>query len=353
MKPFMKFTRQTDRWTTIGMVMLFACVLCSCHDDNDVSFSRLSDIDWNDTDGAITINDEYLKDASARFISVAGSDSATIVLSGVHPTEEIEMNVATTPGEYGDIIFRGEQTVEDVRHLKVAGRYHPYGGTSGYSSKVRVVVTYTVPNKISSKEITMPLNGTSGFRYHYDSYWHPSQEEVDSCEFIIGRINSELGRHLKNLSFKFGDDGNLTFSYTNSKSVETQQTFRYWIDEKELSQRTLVNIDNSELFYEFLLNSLTPVENRIVGDLLRFDNNENVRLQIDENDSQGDGVVILGDMHYKIFPYLYTTLPTDNVWTGKEKDCFDAMERVARHSDGSYISKRLYSFAWAFGNGSK
>lgn len=352
MKAIMKFTRQANKGITILVGMLCAFIVCGCQDENDMPTTPLTDIDWNDVDGSILLNDVYLKDATAQFIAVSGSDSATIVLSGVHPTEKIEMEVATTRDGEGGITFVGEQTIENLRQLKVAGRYRPYGGTSGYSSMIRIGVSYSVPNKISSSEFVIPFNENSGFRYHYDSCWNPSREEIDSCEFIIGRINPELGRHLKNLSFKFGNDGNLTFSCTNSKSVVTKQTFRYWIDEKELPQRIVVNIENSELFYDFLLNSLTPDGNRIVGNILKFDTDSEARIHIVEKDNQIDGIVILDDLHYKIFPYLYITLPTDKVWSDKEKDCFEAMERVARHSERLNSTNLWYSFGWAFGNGS-
>lgn len=349
MESIVRIKKWNDKATRVIITLSCALILCACQDDGDVSVPGVPDFDWNDVDGAVYVNDEYIKDATARFAAIPGTDSTAIVLSGVHPTEEIEVKMSTARDKDGNISFKGEQTVENVRNLSVAGKYMPYGSSYGQMPLVRVVVTYTVTNDIAAKEIAIPIDGNSGFRFYYSTYCHPSKSEIDSCQFIIGRINSELGRHLKTMSFKFTSDGQMTFSYTNSKSVESRQTFRYWIEEKDLPLRTVVNIDGPGLFYEYLLNALTPAENRIIGDLLHFDSQEIVRIQIDESDNQNEGIVILGDLHYKIFPYLYTTLLTDNVWSDMEKDCFGAIERAAKFSIKNNESV-FNSYTWVFGN---
>lgn len=349
MKPIMKLMEWHLRpaaWTAT----LCAVIACGCSDDNNTRLATLDDLDWNNSNASLLLNDQRIADASAKFTTVPGSDKATLTLSGVHPSEEIEMEVTTVSDGEGGTIFRGEQTVENLRDIKVAGRFRPYGGTSGYPSTVRVVVTYTVPNDIATKEISIPINENSGFRFHYNTFSHPSKEEEDSCEFILKKINTELRKNIRNLTFKFSEDGLLTLSYATAKSDSTR-SFRYWIErgDPSHSRPTMANIENSKAFFSHLLTALTPSENLIFDDFIQLAGNIPARIQIDESTGQSDGVIILGDFHYKIFPYLYTTLLTDGVWGEKEKACFGTMERAAKlcadHNDSSWIS-----YCWAFGN---
>lgn len=339
--------------------VLLTLALCGCGSDNDdvVFVSKLTDAEWGNVKGAIFLNDEVMKGATARFDEIPGSDSVRMVLSGLHPEEDIEMNVAAVRDDNGNIAFEGEQTVWNVRELRVKGIYSPeesLTGTMGTKPMVRVNVTYTVPNKIFSGTYTIRFDDDNGgFRYFPERGTYPgskpptSPTPSDSCKFICDRINSELAGHLKSLSFAFDGNGQMTLAGETSGSGKSVRTFRYWVGTE--NSRDYIHIDSIALFYESLLNVLAPAGNRIPPNIQYNRERKSAILFIrnDVDKYENSVVTLVDEMHNGIFPYLYYMLPTDGAWTAKDKDCFNTMIKKARRLDpespGFY-----YTFSWAF-----
>ncbi len=315
-------------------------LLCGCNSDTDnPSMPQLTDADWNEVYGAVFLNDECLKDASAGFEAIPGSDSVKMVLTGVHPEEGIELNVATATVANGDIMFEGEQSIEHVRHLKVTGLYRPKEsqvGTAGNTPMLQVHVVYTVPGEISPVACNIKFTDGNGFRYNRDLATYPQAKpeaslRQDSCEFICESINSELARHIESVSFCFDANGQMSFAYNKSKSNEIVRTSRYWISGRDGDENSIVLIDNATDFYDALLEAMIPDENKVVGNMPYNPTGKAASLLVHKASKTNDPleVAIVDDMHSGIFTYLYNSLLTDRVWTDMEKDCFGIMSRRA------------------------
>lgn len=341
----------------IAMLSIVMMSLCGCNSDNDnPSMPQLTDADWNEVYGAVFLNDECLKNASASFDAIPGSDSVKMVLSGVHPEDGIELNVATAIDANGDITFEGEQSIEHVRHLKVTGLYRSkesQAGTAGNTPMLQVRVAYTVPGEISPMACNIKFTEGKGFRYNRDLGTYPQAKpeaslRQDSCEFICESINSELARHIESVSFSFDANGQMSLAYSKSKSNEIVRTFRYWISGREGKENSIVLIDNASDFYDTILDVLIPDENQAVGDMPHNPTTKAASLLV-HKDSKTNGtleVAVVDDMHSGILPYLYNSLLTDRVWTDKEKDCFATMSRRAGELN---LNKPSYAVcSWTF-----
>lgn len=341
----------------LSIATLCSLILCGCNSDNDMpSMSQLTDVEWNEVYGAIFLNDECIKDASARFEAISGSDSVKMVLSGVHPEEEIELNVATVTEANGDITFVGEQSLEYIRHLKVTGLYRSMesqAGTAGNTPMLQVRIAYTVPGEISPAACLIKFTEDSGFRYNRDSGTYPQAKpeaslRQDSCEYICERINSELARHIESVSFSFDAGGQMAFAYNKPMSNEIVRTFRYWISSRQGDGTNIVLIDNASDFYDAVLDVLIPEENQALGNLQYNPESPVATLLVSKDSDTNDPLEIsfVDDMHSGIFPYLYNALLTDRVWTDKEKDCFATMTR--RADELSPIRPTFIVCSWSF-----
>ncbi|MDE6532312.1 MAG: hypothetical protein K2M27_02105 [Muribaculaceae bacterium] len=353
MKTITTITKWNARISGLGVALICALAMCGCHED-DVAMTdtQLPDVDWNDVEESIFLNGEYMRNASAQFVAIPGSDMTGLILSGIHPSETIEMEVTTSTRDNNEgIDFSGEQTIEGSRHIKVEGLYRPrhfYGGTSEKSSMMKMKVSYEVPN--STREYVISFNDKSGFCYKEIEGSFPNskpdvEQKSESCRSICKRINSEFGKHVKSLSFKFEDNGNMTLAYTSANREELSQTFRYWIEPEQDYDR--ITVENGSSFYETLLNALTPADNRVIGDMLYLSQYESANLFVaKENAIKSDEVIILDDLHHKIFPYLYVTLLTDGSWTSTEKTGFNTIEEMAKEA----YPDNWRSYRWAFCN---
>ena len=116
----------------IGLLLTFIFYSCHSYDNDQLPLPQLTDAACNDAPTAIFLNDQRLADASVKFISSteSKSDSVRMVLSGVHPTDIIELDVVTRRSDGGFIQFEGERIFHNIRHIKVEGFYRPYETSS-------------------------------------------------------------------------------------------------------------------------------------------------------------------------------------------------------------------------------
>lgn len=334
------------------VALLCLLMICGCSSGNDEMPDNPANSDWNDADISIFLNGEYVGNASATFAFHSDSDSADMVLTGINPTENIELKVATSVYDKDGISFKGEQNVEDMRIIKVEGLYRPrpfYGGTS-QKSMIKINVSYSVPNEITSRDITIPFEENYGFCYPMKVSLNQIFE--DSCDYICKNINAELGRHLKSATFRFDENGKLAFSYVSADSKETKHTFRYWISlETEPNTRNkIINVAEGDRFYECLLNALTPPENRIVGNLLFLPHHDVAKLYVDDNIRQfvpsSSVITVLDELQYNIFPYFLSTLMTDRFWSEDEKRYLNCAREIAQVTfESPFGLTRSYSWA--------
>lgn len=355
MREFITFARWDGKAAMLCIALVCAWVVSGCRSDNDAPIPQLTDVDWKDAQVSVLLNNECLDDASARFVAIPGSDSVRMELSGVHPKEKIEIRVMTSLDNEGNITFKGEQEIANLRHLEVEGVYTPvppHDGASGNSPIVRIDIAYSVPHRISSKEFTIPFNDRDGFCYRRDFGVYPQaspeyKSRADSCEFICKRINSELGRHVESIVFRFDDNGRMTFEAAKPGHVVQKESFRYWISEEGHFGDNVVNIENGVLFYECLLKALSPVERHGAIDIPHLSGSQVAGIFVQEtkvvNFNIDKAIILMDDLNYKIFPYLYDTLLTDGAWTDKETDCFGTIERASRQD-----SVTSGSSTWAF-----
>jgi len=344
--------------------ILWTLLACGCDSDNSVkpTLQQLTKVSINDTRGSIVLNNETMPDAYAYFETVPSLDAVKpvkIVLCRVHPTEKIEMEVSATGNSEGNIVFEGEQMVNDVRHIKVKGLYRASqtdDDSSEKSSKIKINVSYTVPNSMFSKEYVIPFDGCNGFCYNRDPGQYPMSDydiegQRDSCEWICKKINSELARDIKSLSFKFEDNGQLTLGYTTPKLDVFKQSFRYWL--RLYGDKIYVNIENPGLFYGFLLNALNLSSDQSLDKPSYLPEYETAEIYIEgcnylNNFKFNRSIVIRDDLRYKVFSYVRDKFENDGTLSEKEKGYLNTMENVAkRNYDGREYSISIYEWAFA------
>lgn len=344
MKTYMSICKIMKDSSRIWIGMLLTFIICSCHseDTDTLPLPQLTDEDCKEATAAVFLNGERLADASVFFTKEPESGSFRMELSGVHPADKIELEVATTRSDGGFILFEGEHIVDNLRHMKIDGFYRPY------SPLVRVNISYMVPDEITSKTYTIPFEENSGICFQKYSNFETSSE-ADSLRFICNRINSELSKHLKSIAISFESDGRMTFEYTNSKQEKSKQSFRYWISKQAWSGDNIIHIEQPDLFYNFLLNAMIPDENKTLGNFPYIAKDSTATLFIHEyhNYEFSKSIVLAGDIHQKIYSYLYNFLLTDGTWTDEEKACFRLMVRKT-----DYFCRALpevyQAYTWAF-----
>lgn len=354
--------RQDCRNPTIACIsILLTAIVYGCQENRDVVASPLSDIDWDQVEEVIFLNNEYLSSAKARFKTSTISDSTCIVLSGVHPNEEIEINVATMIEENGIIRFSGEQTIAKERNLKVSGiyasqQYKPVD--SQFTCSMRVDISYSVP---FSTEYTIKFDERCGFRYHRDLSIYPLATSDDDFqldkEHICNRINSELALIIKSMYFRFGQDGIMTFGYTSIENNTVYLDYRYWIKEQKSSGNNIVFIENPQSFYKALLEAMTPIRNRRDIDMSSITQYNTATLFLVENEyftnylNLAKSIYIVDEMHHNIFPYLYDNLPDGWKWSDSDSESFDDMYKLAKSYDSAEKDSDFYNgYSWAFCN---
>lgn len=320
----MKFHKQIISVTArlwIGVLLGLIIGSCNSEDNHPLTAHQLTDEDCNEAPAAIFLNGERLTNASVMFTSSPDAGSVTMTLSGVHPTEKIKLDVQTTSNEVGNILFNGELNTHNLYDIKIDGFYKPKSIST--LPLVRINILYTVPDEITSKTYTIPFDENSGFCYQKYSNMETSSQ-ADSLRFICNRINIELAKHLKSITFRFDTDGVMTFEYTDTKQVVNKHTFRYWISKQDWSGDNIVHIEEPEMFYDCLLNSLIPEENRALATFPYSTEVSSATLFIHEyhNYMYAQSIVLIGDIHQKIYSYLYYLLLTDRRWTDEERDCF-------------------------------
>lgn len=333
--------------TSIRMLICFLLtfIICNCNSEyNDPIIPQLTDDACKEANVAIFLNDERLTDASVQFTTSPDSSATRMVLSGVNPTDIIELDVMTTRNKAGFIIFEGEKIVNNVQSIKIEGFYRPYD-----TPLVRINISYMVLDKITSNTYEIPIEENSGLCYQKYSNMETASES-DSLRFICKRINSELAKHLKSIAFRFESDGTMNFEYTTTKQKEFKQSFRYWISKQDWRGDNIIHIEQPNLFYECLLNALIPDENKTLGIFPYITQDSTATLFIHEyhNYKLSKSIVLIGDIHYMIYSYIYHFLPTNWIWTEEEKACFNLM--MTQTEKFCHWSKPITydGYPWAF-----
>lgn len=338
-----------DRATIFVVIMLTLFMFGCSSDDKPESYS---DFDWNNADISVFVNGIYVQNVNVEFVSKSDSDSAIMVLKGLNPVENIEIDVTKTRYDEDGIAFNGEQIIENRRRILINGLYRPrtfYGGGANQSPMIKMNISYTIPNTIASRRFIIPFAADNGF-----SYWETvitNREYIDSCKYICKRINSEIGKRLKSMTFHFGEDGLLSLSYITSESKEIERTFRYWIGTEEwprLGDNKIAYIENGDVFYKFILDALTPDQNKSIGDILSLSPHEFARLSVNQTVSHsGEYTLVISipdDLQFEIFPYFLATLKTDSHWSDEERKYLNCAQTMAK----SFYNANYLCYMWAF-----
>lgn len=336
-------------------VAMLACVTQGCSSESEIIQPKLTDESCRNSPSYVYVNDELITGASVRFYPIEDSDSVRMEIIGVYPDGNIEMNVATTgTDDKQRILFEGHQKMEGVRNLKVEGFYLPK--TSSYSSlayppTVNVKITYTVPEGIASTEYTVYFNEWNGI--NYSPFTNIDRKEIWT---LLSKLNSEIGKRIKSITFRFEENGQMEFEYTTQTLETFSQTFRYWIDGTPLADHRVVRIENAPLFYKSLYDALLPSENRDMWGLPHIPEYPTASLYIGRTSNYypDNPIVLLDDIHAKIFQYLYYLLINENTWTDLENLAFKRLASLAesyiRDINTHYPNVSYELYTWAFAN---
>lgn len=346
----------------IGILMSLA--LCACDSKNEPALpsNQLTLVDWQKVDGRILLNDEILPYATAEFLEIPDSEKLTLKLHGVHPTEDIEMQVETTTDDDGDIQFKGTQTIDFIRSFYVKGLYKSSQSDMATTGKpsFEISINYSVPYFPNQNYQGIKFDDNNGFRYVRELGVYPMSKvdieaQRDSCDFICKSINSELQKKLKSLTFNFDLKGKLTLSYIDSELEEFSQTFRYWRRYEGISGKIITEVENANLFYETILTALgfhiTADIAANLNDFLSTLPDNICSLLLDGDQVKFTGMVVFLDaIHYHIFQYFKSQFMGSGIWGKAENDYINLMYSSARGSfwDSPDMMVGLRSYRWAF-----
>ncbi len=338
----------------IGVLLLIATTSCN-NSDNPTPLPELTDAVWNNSECTLFLNDEPFNDASVKFVEIPDSEKVGMILSGDFTREDILIEVETTRDAEGNIVFCGETKVEGWHDIKVDGTYRPSvsaNDATPASSPITINLTYRI---LSNLPITtayyIPFDDKSGFFYKRDRGTYPmATDDVDKnrddCEYISRKINEEIGRHLESLSFRFGFDGQMSFSYTRNGQPEVTRSFRYWLNKDRYFKDDLVYIENAPLFYACLLDALTGEANQ--GNNLEYiPTVRYAKLIVDTSTFYYTTIALLGNIHHDIFSYFSETLFAGGALTDDDKECLDKLAKRSErmHEDSEYPH---LSYCWGF-----
>lgn len=346
-----------ERVTHILIYLIIALAISSC-DSNDVDnmFSDLSNVDWDQVDELVVLNNEIINGASIEFVEVPDSDALVLKLHGVHPYETIEMEVTAARDKQGNILFQGEHAIEDIRSINVNGIYIPTQMAEGMNtakSSAKINISYTVPSPLLEMSHTIPFNEDSGFCYIPDEGTYPLatvdvEAQRDSCRFICKQINSEIGKNLMLLNFKFDNQGKMRLSLVTTNYQEYSKEFRYWISKGKLTNKKYIEIENADSFYESIFNTIGLDMNQS-----NYEFSYNVaHLYIEERQRKPKSrIVILDKIHNEIFIDFYRFFSECGIWTENEKKYIDLMRNKCNwsYSTPGHIVDFEY-YRWAFEN---
>lgn len=346
-------------WMATIMIMTLLMSACSSEEGVENPVNQLKDLRFKDMHYSVSLNGEELPDAFGYFVSVPLTDTVKLVLKGVHPVEKLDIPVSATRDMEGNIVFEANDSVKNIRHFHVSGVYRRNEAEPDKSS-MKVEVTYTVPNSLTSEKFEIPFDGKNGFCYNRDFGQYPMSKwdiegQRDTCEWICNRINAELVKDIKMLSFSFSERGEMTVSRTSAANEVSSRTFRYWLNEGYDDERNLyVDIENPELFYDFLHAALGINVPSGSASYLPEGDYTTAEIYIDKvgasnNYSQHfhQSVVVRDNLRYSIFSYFRDKYDGDTSWTDKERKFLNTMIGVAKRNYSGRIG-REGNYEWAF-----
>lgn len=359
---FKELINRKSRAGWMATIMIMTLLMSACSSEEGVvenPVDQLKDLRFKDMHYSVSLNGEELPDAFGYFVSVPLTDTVKLVLKGVHPTEKLDIPVSATRDMEGNIVFEANDSVKNIRHFHVSGVYRRNEAEPDKSS-MKVEVTYTVPNSVTSEKFEIPFDGRNGFCYNRDFGQYPMSKwdiegQRDTCEWICNRINAELVKDIKMLSFSFSERGEMTVSRTSAANEVSSRTFRYWLNEGYDDERNLyVDIENPELFYDFLHAALgINVPSGSVSYLPEGDYTT-AEIYIDKvgevnNYSRrfSQSVVVRDNLRYNIFSYFRDKYDGDASWTDKERRFLNTMIGVAKRNYSGRIG-REGNYEWAF-----
>lgn len=303
--------------TKVLIYTLCVIALCACSSDNPVEAPvRLTDVDWKETTAAIYLNEECLENASVKFIEIQDTDSVTMILSGVNPTETIQMEVATARDKDGNIVFNGKKTdYETIITVDGVWQFENSVAQAFANSTVTVNISYRLAYNTLIPNYYVAFDGNRGLRHIRDKGYYPLIDPVviegqrDSCEYICRVINKEFAKSLSSLSINLGPSGILTVKYTTPREQEYEQQFRFWVRTVPFVNKNIIEVEDPERFYDFLFEALDLTGNKYVPE------SEVASIHV-EMDGYYDRtrIMILDDLHYRIFGYINNSFAEKGLW---------------------------------------
>lgn len=339
--------------------LVFVIVITACHSDDDIdlTINQLYGMDWQAVQGSVSLNNEIIDGASAEFENIPDSDELMLRLYGVHPVETIEIKVTATSEDPYNITFKGENSIENARHLKVEGIYSTHNSDSITLDRpcLQINITYDVPDTRLTRAFVIPFDSVSGFRHISDYGTYPLAQEYveaqrDSCEFICQKINHELGENIRSLTLKFNRYGEMDFSCMTSQLEESNQPFRYWIQIEESTGKRIIEIENPDGFYECVMKAMGITS--IKDDYPSISQAGIGHIFIEESNSELNyRIIFLDELHYEIFSLFYDRFQELGVLPDNAREYFDLMYKFASaaYHSPEYMVK-FKSYRWAFEN---
>lgn len=340
------------------VLAMVALILCGCSSDDPAPdpLKELPGLQLKNMNCSFSLNGEDMPDAFARFYAVPQSDEVNLLLTGIHPTEELQIPLTASGDGNGNILFEGDEPANNLRCIHVKGIYKPGADNGEKSPSIKIDLTYSVPSNTYSKEYVIPFDGYNGFLYNRDPGQYPMSKwdiegQRDTCQSICKTINSELAKELKSLSFKFENNGRLTLSSTGPELNVSSQSFRYWL--RTVSRDTLVNVENPALFYDFILNALNLNKKTAPDQYTYVPEYETAEIYVDRvstlnNLKFSKAIVVRDDLRHKIFSYVRDKYQDCDTWGDRERRLLNTMEAVARRNyDGRNYSMPIYEWGFA------
>lgn len=340
-----RFAKFNSLWTRLWLwvVPVLAFGIGSCESDPVAPPDpKLTDVDWADTQLSILLNNEPISGVSATFSEVPDKDSVVMMtLSGLHPIEDIDIELSTTLNSDGNVEFNGRIWELTYIGLSVKGIYRPGKPDESSFSKpsVNIDIDYWVPciGQLGFNTY-IPFNDKCGFKNIPDPGVYPmakpSQEiRQDTCGVMANKINTALREYVSAIEFAPDPNGVIAVRYYTPDEKIYEKLFRYWACHQGYKAKYFICIENAKELYEFLFNAFVPQEEGY------FERNP---FYTPESDKAYFYIYVRSpwasqcllfmdnDMKYKIFPYLWEHFSSKGEWTEEDKPFIDKMEYRAK-----------------------
>ena len=143
----------------------------------------------------------------------------------------------------------------------------------------------------------------------------------------------------------------MTFAYATADDRQFSRTFRYWVGTTGSRDEKVIDVEDGEAFNKYLLNAIHPTESDNPGNMSEWPDPGFARIFIDDNNNNKDvaeAIAIWGDLHYKIFPYLYEAFREEGIMSDNDKGYIHNMVKTTTsvyRNPSSWVYYR-----WAFAN---